>query len=71
MRDSVLRASRCGVNITSKWKTILYCPGYVSSTLYFILCPWRLNGEDTEHMYSKHLSTILYILLYLYYLFIL
>ena len=19
-------------------------------------CPWRLNGEDTERMYSKHIS---------------
>jgi len=25
-------------------------------SVFTIKCPWRLNGEDTEQMYSKHLS---------------
>jgi len=25
-------------------------------SVFMIKSPWRLNGEDTEQMYSKHLS---------------
>ena len=33
-----------------------FCEIVTFVTVFTIKSPWRLTGEDTEQMYSKHLS---------------
>ena len=31
---------------------------YICVSVFTIMSPWRLNDEDTEHMYFKHISVL-------------